>query len=123
MATKSTKLTRLIPMLPVKSMPVSVEFYQKMLGFSIEERNDEWGWAMLCLGDCRLMVDQSLNAFPEAPRQSIIYLYPEDIDKYHAQVRRSGLHIPDLKVTFYGNKEFRIVDPDGNGLWIGQPIS
>src|SRR5947207_15996496 len=99
MATTSTKLTRLIPMLPVKSMPVRVEFYQKMLGFSIEERNDEWGWAMLCLGDCRLMVDQSLNAFPEAPRQSIIYLYPEDIDKYHAQVRRSGLHIPDLKVT------------------------
>jgi uncharacterized glyoxalase superfamily protein PhnB len=123
MATTSTKLTRLIPMLPVKSMPVSVEFYQKMLGFSIEERNDEWGWAMLCLGDCRLMVDQSLNAFPEAPRQSIIYLYPEDIDKYHAQVRRSGLQIPDLKVTFYGNKEFRIIDPDGNGLWIGQPIS
>jgi len=82
MDAKPIKLTRLIPMLPVKSMPVSVEFYQKVLGFSVEERNDEWGWAMLCLGDCRLMVDQSLNAFPEAPRQSIIYLYPEDIDKY-----------------------------------------
>jgi uncharacterized glyoxalase superfamily protein PhnB len=123
MDAKPIKLTRLIPMLPVKSMPVSVEFYQKVLGFSVEERNDEWGWAMLCLGDCRLMVDQSLNAFPEAPRQSIIYLYPEDIDKYHSQVRQGGLEIPDLRVTFYGNKEFRIVDPDGNWLWIGQPIS
>ncbi len=29
------KMTRLIPMLPVGSMPASVEFYQK-LGFSIE---------------------------------------------------------------------------------------
>ena len=123
MDTKPVKLTNLIPMLPVRSMPVSVEYYQKALGFSVQERNDEWGWAMLRLGDCRLMVDQSLNAFPEAPRQSIIYLYPEDIDKYHSQVRQTGLQIPDLRVTFYGNKEFRIVDPDGNGFWIGQPIS
>jgi len=43
------KLNRLIPMLPVRSMPVSVEFYQNMLGFKVERRNDDWGWAMLCL--------------------------------------------------------------------------
>ena len=40
------KMDRLIPMLPVKSMPASIEFYQK-LGFSIEKRNDDWRWAML----------------------------------------------------------------------------
>jgi predicted lactoylglutathione lyase len=31
-------MNRLIPMLPVRSMPASVEFYQK-LGFSIEQKN------------------------------------------------------------------------------------
>jgi catechol 2,3-dioxygenase-like lactoylglutathione lyase family enzyme len=36
------KLNRLIPMLPVRSMPVSVEFYQNMLGFKVERRNDDW---------------------------------------------------------------------------------
>ena len=40
------KMTRLIPMLPVRSMPASVEFYRK-LGFGIENRNDDWRWAML----------------------------------------------------------------------------
>jgi uncharacterized glyoxalase superfamily protein PhnB len=29
-------------------------------------------------------------------------------------------HVPELDVTFYGMKEFRINDPDGNRLWIGQ---
>jgi len=29
--------------------------------------------------------------------------------------------VPDLEVTFYGMTEFRIEDPDGNQLWIGQP--
>ena len=117
------KLNRLIPMLPVRSMPVSVEFYQNMLGFKVERRNDDWGWAMLCFDECRLMVDQSINAHPEAPRQSILYLYPDNVAEYHKQVRKNGLAVPELEITFYGLTEFRISDPDGNRLWIGQNTS
>jgi catechol 2,3-dioxygenase-like lactoylglutathione lyase family enzyme len=116
------KLTRLIPMLPVKHLPTSVAFYEK-LGFAVENRRDEWGFAMLVSGDCRLMLDQSINIAPDAPRQSVIYLYPDDITDYHREVRAKGLHVPDLETTFYGHTEFRIEDPDGNRLWIGQPAS
>lgn len=112
-------MQRLIPMLPVKSVPASITFYGK-LGFSVERRNDGWGWAMLRLDECRLMVDQSINLHQDAPRQSVIYLYPEDIAEYHRQVRRNGLEVPELEVTFYGLTEFRVEDPDGNRLWIGQ---
>ena len=113
------KMNRLIPMLPVRSMPASVEFYRK-LGFGVERRNDDWGWAMLRFDECRLMVDQSINVQPRAPRMSVIYLYPEDIVEYHRQIRSNGLDVPDLDVTFYGMTEFRVDDPDGNRLWIGQ---
>ncbi len=116
------KMNRIIPMLPVRSMPASIEFYQK-LGFSIERRQDQWGWAMLCCGECRLMVDQSINPHPGIPRASVIYLYPDNIVEYHQQVRKNGLEVPDLEVTFYGLTEFRIDDPDGNRLWIGQDTS
>jgi len=116
------KITRLIPMLPVKSMPASVEFYRK-LGFNVEQRNDDWRWAMLCFGECRLIVDQSIDVHPHTPRDSVLYLYPEDISEYHKQVRENGLTIPDLGTTFYGMTEFRIDDPDGNRLWIGQKTS
>ena len=114
-------MNRLIPMLPVKSMPASIKFYQK-LGFSVEQRNDVWGWAMLRFDECHLMVDQSIN-LQNGPRQSVLYLYPEKIVEYHEQVRGSGLVVPDLDTTFYGMKEFRIEDPDGNRLWIGQNTS
>ncbi len=116
------RMSCLIPMLPVKSMPVSVEFYQK-LGFTVEQRNDDWGWAMLCFDECRLMLDQSINIHANTPRQSVLYLYPENIKEYHQQVRRNGLAVPDLDVTFYNMTEFRLNDPDGNRLWIGQNTS
>jgi catechol 2,3-dioxygenase-like lactoylglutathione lyase family enzyme len=106
-------------MLPVKSVRASIEFYRK-LGFSVETHHDAWGWAMLACGECRLMVDQSINTEPAAPRQSVVYLYPEDVTAYHRQVRERGLDVPDLDVTFYGMTEFRLDDPDGNRLWIGQ---
>jgi uncharacterized glyoxalase superfamily protein PhnB len=117
------KMNRLIPMLPVASMPVSVDFYCGMLGFAVESRNDEWGWAMLRFDDCRLMVDQSINAHPAQPRDPVLYLYPDDVVAYHRQVRKNGLMVPELTVTFYGLTEFRLSDPDGNRLWIGQKIS
>jgi len=113
------KMTRLIPMLPVRNMPASVAFYTR-LGFEIERKNDGWRWAMLRFGECRLMVDESINAHPYAPRCGVLYLYPDDVAAYHAQLRSNGLAVPALEVSFYGMTEFRIDDPDGNRLWIGQ---
>ncbi len=110
---------RIIPMLPVRSMPASVAFYRK-LGFVVVDRNDGWRWAMLGFGDCRLMLDESINVHPALPRTAVIYLYPDDIATFHAQARANGLTVPDLEVTFYGMTEFRIDDLDGNRLWIGQ---
>jgi uncharacterized glyoxalase superfamily protein PhnB len=78
---------------------------------------------MLRFDDCRLMVDQSINAHPGKFRDSILYLYPDDVVGYHKQVRDKGLAVPELAVTFYGLTEFRINDPDGNRLWIGQSTS
>ena len=112
-------LARLVSMQPVKSMPDGVVFYQK-LGFVVEDRNDEWGWASLRCGDCRLMLDESINLHAGIPRMSVLYLYPDDIVEFHRQARANGLDVPDLAVTFYGMTEFRCEDPDGNRLWVGQ---
>ena len=113
------KLSRLVPMQPVKSMPTSVAFYEK-LGFVVESRNDEWGWVKLSSGGCQLMLDQSINPHVGIPRVSVLYLYPENVLDFHRRARENGLSVPELDVTFYGMTEFRIEDPDGNRLWVGQ---
>ena len=112
-------LNRLIPMQPVASMPDSVSFYEK-LGFVVENRNDEWGWAMLRCGDSQLMLDQSINLHPGIPRISVLYLYPKNLQEFHQRARNNGLAVPEIDGTFYNMTEFRIEDPDGNRLWIGK---
>lgn len=114
------KMTQLIPMLPVQSMPAAVDFYCGKLGFEVEKRVDEWGWAMLRFDECRLMVDQSIRGHPPLGRGGVLYLYFDDIAAYHSAVRARGLEVPALERTFYGMTEFRLTDPDGNPLWFGQ---
>ncbi|MDB6069540.1 MAG: Glyoxalase-like domain protein [Verrucomicrobiales bacterium] len=114
------KMDKITPMLPVAQLARAVDFYTNVLGFEVEHRNDGWRWAMLKFGDCRLMLDESINSHSGAPRDQVLYFYLDDIAAYHAQVRQSGGDIPDLSVTFYGLTEFRLEDPDGNQLWIGQ---
>tara|TARA_R110002020_G_scaffold21373_80_gene72632 strand:+ start:11909 stop:12247 length:339 start_codon:yes stop_codon:yes gene_type:complete len=106
-------------MQPVKSITASVNFYEK-LGFVVESRNDEWGWAMLRCGDCQLMLDQSINSHVDIPRVAVLYLYPEIVSDFHRRAKENGLSVPELDVTFYNMTEFRMEDPDGNRLWIGQ---
>lgn len=113
------RLERLVPMQPVRRLADAVDFYVK-LGFTVDDRNDEWRWARLSCGDCRIMLDESINTGASAYRAAVLYLYPDDIVAYHRETRERGLAVPDLHTTFYGMTEFRIDDPDGNRLWIGQ---
>lgn len=114
-------IEQLIPMQPVSDLEASVAFYRK-LGFVVEQRRDDWGWAQLRCGACQLMLDRSINTHAGAPRGAVLYLYPGDITVFHRQAQDNGLPLPPLDTTFYGMTEFRVEDPDGNRLWIGQQL-
>lgn len=66
------------------------------------------------------MLDESIHGPAGAPREAVLYLYPSDVVEYHRQIQARGVAVPELNVTFYGMREFRLEDPDGNRLWIGQ---
>lgn len=112
-------LRRVVPMQPVSDLAVSVAFYER-LGFVVAQRNDDWGWASLSCGDLEVMLDRSIHLHAGIPKSAVLYLYPDDVVAFHAQVRANGLDVPPLDTTFYGMTEFRLEDPDGNRLWIGQ---
>jgi uncharacterized glyoxalase superfamily protein PhnB len=109
---------RLVPMVPVRHLPRSVVFYEQ-LGFVVEHRRDDWGWAMLTMDGCQVMLDQSIRQGDQAT-SGVLYLYPDDVAAFRAAAVARGLALPEVEATFYGHAELRIEDPDGNRLWIGQ---
>lgn len=111
------RLTKIVVMLPISDIKRSMEFYQSVLGFEVQSHHDEWGWAFLVRDGCGLMLDRSINS--GKGRDAIAYLYTDDVDEYYRQVKKTGHEVEPPAVTFYKMREFRLTDPDGNELWIG----
>lgn len=126
------RIKRLTPMLNVADIERSLNFYQAVAGFepvSPRDALEQWRWAHARAGDCELMLSESGGpASPPAPADAaeddgwpaIYYFYPEDVTALHGEIRRRGFRPSDLRVTFYGMKEFELRDPDGHILWFGQ---
>jgi uncharacterized glyoxalase superfamily protein PhnB len=126
------RIKRLTPMLNVSDIERSVDFYRKIAGFelvSTRETLEQWRWATIKSGDCALMLSESGGPAKQIDQRdplqdegwpAIYDCYPEDVVALHAEVQRQGFPLSDLRVTFYGMKEFELRDPDGHILWFGQ---
>ena len=124
----STKLKDLIPILICEDVQQSIRFYVDVLDFKVvNEMKDvgRTGWASLQNGSASVMLG-SPHYIPETPKtdgkhqQGVHYFYPEDVVALRDSVLTKGYQVSDLRVAFYGMKEFDVVDPDGHVLWFGQ---
>jgi uncharacterized glyoxalase superfamily protein PhnB len=112
-------LASIVPMLPAQDLAASVAFYCQ-LGFEVESLREDWGWAAMALGSHRIMLDRSIGSGAHACSNSVVYLYADDLDQFWRSATEAGLAPPDICETFYGMREFRVLDPSGNQIWVGQ---
>ena len=132
MATESSVKLKIVQLdhivIRVKDVEGALQFYTEVLGFKVHARMDDVGksgWASLSQGPVQLML-ASPHDGPEPVKvdgrypQAIYYLYPEDVVGLHELVSKNGYPVGDLRVTFYGMKEFELVDPSGHYLLFGQ---
>ncbi|MCI0405645.1 MAG: VOC family protein [candidate division Zixibacteria bacterium] len=116
-----TPLASLVPMLHVKSVPRSVEFYKKM-GFEVGNTftpsgQKEPSWAWLKSGGAHLMVTRADG--PVDARAVVLYIYCEDVSTFRAELQKNGVTIGEIEYPFYAPRgEFRVKDPDGYCLMI-----
>lgn len=120
------KVRRLVPMAHVASVTRSVAFYGK-LGFDLvnslssPSHGEEPRWAYLRSGQADLMV--SLAEKPVVPEQQAIlyYLYTDDVYRFHTALTQAGVAVGELLFPTHSPMgEFRVVDPDGYVLLVGQ---
>ncbi len=117
-----------IPLVAVRDMAHSLEFYAERLGFREMSRWPELadeppGWAALASGAARLMLHQGHHRRAIDPRRNArgcvtLSLYVDGLDAFRASLVAAGIRCGDVKSLFYGAREFYLNDPDGNELAI-----
>ena len=124
------KLNALVPMLSVSDLKRTMSFYRDRLGFHVVNTfgDPEPRWCMMDRDGVRIMFNQppsqEMAKLPQHAKDfQIFYFYPDDVVTLHSDWNRGGLPVTDLRVTFYGMKEFELRDPDGYWLWFGQSSS
>jgi catechol 2,3-dioxygenase-like lactoylglutathione lyase family enzyme len=115
-----------VPILPSKNLRETLAFYER-LGF--ENRGappEQWDYLIIERGGIELQFYGDPDVDPLSTA-AMCYIRVEDADAVHAEwdsvgvprdeATGSRLEVPSL--TFYGMREFALVDPSGNLLRVG----
>jgi uncharacterized glyoxalase superfamily protein PhnB len=112
-------LESVAPILQVADLTRALDFYTKVLGFAIEWTSGEPpAIASVCRD--RVEINLALNA---APVPAMIYIQVRGVDDYFARIAAAGATVTvPLADRFYGMRDGRIKDPDGNEINLGESL-
>lgn len=123
------------PMMMVRNLEESLDFYTDVLGFTVDGTYPEAGepfWASISAGDARLMLnfvgEPHAHEEGEEPHShepefnGVLYLDVDgSLDELQARVKAKASSCTDVEVMPYGMKEFSVVDPNGYTITFGVP--
>jgi catechol 2,3-dioxygenase-like lactoylglutathione lyase family enzyme len=118
-----TPLASLVPMIHVRSVERSIEFYRK-LGFEEKNRHTPEGgaepvWAWLRSGGAHLMLSRASEPVDPQRQAALFYVYYADVVSFRKELLEAGVDAGAIQHPFYNPRgEFRVTDPDGYVLMI-----
>ena len=137
-ATKEKKVhvTHVTPLLNVRDVERSMEFYREALGFECRNRFVQEGrvrWARIGNGNVEIMlnitgsVDEYDDVHEARPRRGnfsdcVLYLGVEDANSLYERFQRDGFTTSEIFDAEYGVREFHMRDFDGYELSITSPL-
>ena len=122
-AGQDMRVTSLVPMAYVQSVPRSIEFYAK-LGFEIGNTHAPEGsvepvWAWLKSERAHLMVAQASDPVDPKVQAVLFYVYCPDVAAFRNQLIQTGVEPGPIQKPFWAPRgEFRITDPDGYTIMV-----
>src|SRR5262245_37120251 len=113
------RLNAVAPIFLVADMQRSLDYYTRVLGFDVEWSSGE---PPTHASVSRDGVEISLT-LDTAPTPSRVYIDVDGVDEYFARVSEAGAKVvTPLADRFYGMRDGRIDDPDGNSIQLGEPL-
>ncbi|MDH3206697.1 MAG: VOC family protein [Gemmatimonadota bacterium] len=115
------------PLLFVRDIGRSIQFYTDALGFEVvgkAEGEDGIFWCRLRRGGACFMMQQLDSgadlATPPAPSVGF-YFVCDDVDEVFAEFARRGLALDAPAEAYYGMRQLSVPDPDGYGVIFESP--
>ena len=107
----SKQIENTIPVLPVRDLDRSVEFFRRTLGFDLAWKTPEV--CSIARDGCSIMLQRSSNG-----AHATVWIGLED-DSLYAEIAKSGATILQAPTRRPWAYEMKIADLDGNTLWLG----
>ena len=107
----SRQIENTIPVLPVRDLDRSVEFFRRTLGFELQWKTREVG--SIARDGCSILLQCSSNG-----SRATVWIGLED-DSLYAKLAESGVTVVQAPTRQPWAYEMKIADLDGNTLWLG----
>ena len=119
------KLLALRPILWTKDFDETLDFYTVILDFSIENKNDDWGWASLKKDDIEIMIAKPNQQvyFDKPVFTGSFYFITDKIDELWEQLKDKVQIGYEIETFKWEMREFAIFDNNGYLLQFGQDLS
>ena len=117
------RMLEVVPTLRIAKLAASSEFYVGALGFRIDwQHADEAGalFAQLSREGMLLYLSERAN---DGAGRGLVHLYVPNVDAWHVEFFERGVDAPLPQDMPWGNREFRVLDPDGNQLCVCTPLN
>lgn len=120
----SMKFKALRPMLWTAQLSDTLAFYKNVLGFTVDEQNDEWGWASLSKDDVELMLAKpnEHTPFTKPMFTGSFYITTNDVDGLWEKLKDQAEVVYGIENFDWGMREFAIYDNNGYIIQFGQEI-
>ena len=129
-----------IPVVECQTIELTLDFYLQLFQFVVINKRESKGclqWVYLKHGNSTLMLKsiESDHSRQESSTQKhsrqkpslhsglSLYLYVNDINKLHHFIKAKNRSIADIALMDYQMLEFKLPDPEGNMITVGQSVS
>ena len=117
-ATIQQKFEKIMPEFPLADVAAGVAYYRDVLGFSVNHQHE--GFAVMDRDRARILL---ITKTGQHKGIASCYVYVADADALHAELTARGANVEAAPVSRpWGLREFRVFDPEGNVLTLGQPF-
>lgn len=114
------QVERAIPTMFVSDLDAAIAWYERVLGFRVRFRLTDPEYAGLSLGGSYIHLGRSE---PPIITAAFYLQLTRGVDELVASIEAKGVQILSaLEDKPYGMREATVHDPDGNEIYIGQPL-